>query len=393
MGHGMTKVKDDNEKKNMKEDPKEEEGKGGTESSVEEKSSALALVDEVERAEKTIGRQSHEGDTDELSRGIPEPRENISVEDTYIPGKPFFTPEVVKDFLANPPYLDNFDTYLTMQLLVSVSDVLERERNLVEVGNGTTMFVGDIHGDYRALTWILDRFRSLGPKIEHLVFLGDYVDAGKDSLKVVNRLYLEKLADPGRIILLRGNNETLPINYHYGFLDEIKETFLEQHHGKVFNWYNEIFALLPLALLHGGGTLALHGGIPRLLDNIRELDSLEANTELSGNDVLFEMLWNDPIDENVGFEPSPRGERARLFGRKIFDIFLRDNGLKRMIVAHKALEDGFEYFFDRRLLRIFSAPNYRGKNNAGAIAILNRDGEFTTERISLENDDMAARDD
>ena len=369
--------------------PEEEkaEREGETETSIETTSSALALIDEVERAEKTIGRQSLEGDTDDLSRGIPEPRDNISVEDTYIPGKPFFTPEVVKDFLANPSYLDNFDTYLTMQLLISVSDVLEQERNLVEVDNGTTMFVGDIHGDYRALTWVLDRFRSLGPELEHLVFLGDYVDAGKDSLKVVNRLFLEKLADPGRIILLRGNNETLPINYHYGFLDEIKERFLEQHHGKVFHWYNEIFALLPLALLHGGDTLALHGGIPRLLENIHEINSLEANTELSEDDVLFEILWNDPMDENVGFEPSPRGDRAHLFGRKVFDTFIKNNGLKWMIVAHKAVPRGFEYYFDGRLLRIFSAPDYRGQGNAGAIAILDPEGEFTVEEISFTPDD------
>jgi len=311
-------------------------------------------------------------------------REHIEVEETFTPGKPFFTPDVIKDFISNPTFLDKFDTFLTMQLLISVSDILEREDNLVEVGDGTAMFVGDIHGDYGALVWVLDRFRSYDPEIQHLVFLGDYVDAGKESLKVVNRLFLEKLADPGRIILLRGNNETLPINYHYGFLDEINETFLEQHRSKVFNWYNEIFALLPLALLHGSGTLALHGGIPRLLENIRAINSLEANTELSEDDVLFEILWNDPIDENVGFEPSPRGDRARLFGRKVFEPFLRENGLKRMVVAHKALEHGFKYFFEGRLLRIFSAPNYREQGNAGAVAILDSEGEFSIEEISLD---------
>ncbi len=311
-------------------------------------------------------------------------REHIEVEETFVPGKPFFTPAVINDFISNPTFIDKFDSFLTMQLLIGVSDILEREGNLVEVGGSATIFAGDIHGDYDALVWILDRYRSYGSDIRHLVFLGDYVDAGKDSLKVVNRLFLEKLADPERIILLRGNNETLPINFHYGFLDEIKEKFLEQHHEKVFNWYNEIFALLPLAVLHGGETLALHGGIPRLLEDIREINSLEANTELSEDDILFEILWNDPVDENVGFEPSPRGDRARLFGRKVFDIFIKNNGLKRMVVAHKAVSKGFEYYFDGRLLRIFSAPDYRGQGNAGAIAVLDHDGEFSIEEISLD---------
>ncbi|HAZ27318.1 TPA: serine/threonine protein phosphatase, partial [Candidatus Acetothermia bacterium] len=59
-------------------------------------------------------------------------------------------------------------------------DLLTREGRLVSLHDErTTVFVGDIHGDRDATERVLDRF----PPGEHvLVFLGDYVDRGDDSV-------------------------------------------------------------------------------------------------------------------------------------------------------------------------------------------------------------------
>jgi len=364
-----------------------------------ETSTALALPNVVSDAEKVIGRSleelpddspasSHDTADDHIEIPLEalEARERIEVEDTFVPGKPFFTPEVVKDFLANPSFIDRFDTYLTMQLLIGISNILENEDNLVRLPAKSTIFVGDILGDQGTVEKVLERFHNGGDDIGQIVFLGNYVDTGKNSLNVINRLFLEKMAFPDKIILLRGKHETLPVNYHHGFREEIEERFLLQHRSKVFNWYNEIFGLLPLAALQGGDTLALHGGIPRGLESVEDINLVGANTELTEDDSLFELLWNEPVDENIDFEPSESGERARTFGRKVFYGFMENNGLKRMIVSHKGPGRDFEYLFGDRLLRISSLTDGSEKNN-GVIAIMDSSGDISIEPIDINRED------
>lgn len=362
----------------------------------EKMSSALALPETIRHAEMML-RGPASGDEQETGiepRGIVnyvenepewvkeamEAREMPSVVETHVPGKFFFTPDVVKGFLDEPRHMENFDTYLTMELLIAVSNVLENENKLIRLSGGRILVVGDIHGNLDALRWVLKRIKD-DKTLHHVVFLGDYVDRGEHSLDVINTLFLHKLADPKKIILLRGNNETLPVNYNYGFYDEIKENFLVRDRGKVFAWYNEIFGLLPLAALIDEKMIALHGGIPSGLGTLDRMDEIPSDSELPLDDTLFELLWNDPIDDDVAFVPSGRGERARRYGRRAFNDFLNDNGLSGMIVSHACLENGFEYYFDRKLLRIFSSPNYMGRGNLGTVAVVDENGNVSVEKI------------
>lgn len=52
------------------------------------------------------------------------------------------------------------------------------------------------------------------------LFLGDYVDRGRNSLQCLCLLYVAKLLSPQTIFLLRGNHECGFTNRHYGFLSE-----------------------------------------------------------------------------------------------------------------------------------------------------------------------------
>ena len=351
----------------------------------------------ISNAEKVIGKPADglpessplspndvRNDNIEIPREALEARERIEVEETFVPGKPFFTPEVVRDFLANASFIDKFDTYLTMQLLVGISDILENEDNLIRLPGWSTIFVGDVLGDQETVEKVLERFHEGRDDTGQIVFLGNYVDAGKNSLNVINRLFLEKMAAPERIILLRGKHETLPVNFHHGFREEIEERFLPQHRPKVFNWYNEIFGLLPLAALHGGNTLALHGGIPRGLESVEDINMIGANTELTEDDSLFELLWNEPVDKNIDFEPSESGERARSFGEKVFYGFMENNGLKRMITSRKVPDGGSEYLFQERLLRISPAMDHGSNEKNGDIAIIHSSGEISIESIDTD---------
>ena len=48
--------------------------------------------------------------------------------------------------------------------------------------------------------------------------------------------------------------------------------------------------------------------------------------------------------------------------------FLEKHDFDLVVRAHQVVEDGYEFFADRQLVTIFSAPNYCGEfDNAGAV--------------------------
>ena len=57
-----------------------------------------------------------------------------------------------------------------------------------------------------------------------------------------------------------------------------------------------------------------------------------------------------------------------VFGADIVTEFLEQHDLDLIVRAHQVVEDGYEFFAGRRLVTLFSAPNYCGEfDNAGGI--------------------------
>lgn len=51
--------------------------------------------------------------------------------------------------------------------------------------------------------------------------------------------------------------------------------------------------------------------------------------------------------------------------------FNRHNDIDLIIRAHQVVDDGYEFFSDKRLITIFSAPNYCGEfDNSAAIMLI-----------------------
>lgn len=65
--------------------------------------------------------------------------------------------------------------------------------------------IPDIHGQYDKLNKLLNKIIDRKQPNDKIVFLGDYVDRGKSSSKVINLLYLIK--DRDDVILLMGNHD------------------------------------------------------------------------------------------------------------------------------------------------------------------------------------------
>lgn len=216
------------------------------------------------------------------------------VETHFDPDAPFFTPEKARVFISNPSFLDNMDTYLTMQLLVMMSDELEKVTAPFSSPLHTTMFVGSLCGNYDALEKVLERFHTISGQ-KGLVFLGGYMGTDGDSLKILNRLFLEKIILGGKMALLASGEEKARVTPTSNLYENISRCFLPQDRGKVFNWYAEIFDMFPEKLILGDGTLALSEGscLPdeHYCDTYMDVDIDKVHTvifsgELSGENGL-----------------------------------------------------------------------------------------------------------
>lgn len=89
-------------------------------------------------------------------------------------------------------------------LCLAARDVFLAQPTLIEL-SPPVKIVGDVHGQYSDLIRL---FEMCGfPPSANYLFLGDYVDRGKQSLETILLLLCYKVKYPENFFLLRGNHE------------------------------------------------------------------------------------------------------------------------------------------------------------------------------------------
>jgi diadenosine tetraphosphatase ApaH/serine/threonine PP2A family protein phosphatase len=123
-----------------------------------------------------------------------------------------------------------------------------------------------------------------------------------------------------------------------------------------------------------GRTFCVHGGISPNLVNLKNISDLAKPGESMGNRLVEDLLWSDPLATAEDFEHSTRGH-GYMFNGDVLDEFLDANSLTLMIRSHELHRDGFEKQL-KRCLTIFSATDYIGTGNNGAVALLTEGGDY-----------------
>lgn len=221
--------------------------------------------------------------------------------------------------------------------------------------------VGDIHGQYYDLLRLFE-YGGFPPDANYL-FLGDYVDRGKQSLETINLLLSYKIKYPENFFLLRGNHECASINRIYGFYDECKRRYSI----KLWKTFTDCFNCLPVAAIVDDKILCMHGGLSPELKSFEQIRRFLRPTDVPDTGLLCDLLWSDPEQRITGWGENDRGV-SYTFGPDVVTKFLIRHDLDLICRAHQVVEDGYEFFAKRQLVTIFSAPNYCGEfDNAGAM--------------------------
>jgi len=322
------------------------------------------------------------------------------------------------------------------RILRAASGVLRGEPSLIDLterterGGGlkTVTVVGDLHGHFEdSLVKVLDMVGGRKDKgksdnddddddgqvgkeeMEHgspwdgtgaVVFNGDFVDRGKNSLEVILALLLLKLAYPDNVYLNRGNHEDSVIATVYGCSEEVQARY--EGADDIWKEFEDVFASLPLAVKTDTAAI-MHGGLPTADFKLEQIAAIEPEdrfevktmVEPGANETLTLMqnvMWSDPQPDEGVCPNEDRGCGVR-YGPDVVRKFLADHNLRYLIRSHEPVDAGYELLecdeHGMSAVTVFSAASYPGGAgfNYGAIVRLPGDGGDVAFDSYGESDD------
>ncbi len=334
---------------------------------------------------------------DNFTGSITEPeKRNIIIKD-LIENNLSFETEALKKAMKHGISIQN--TISSQNIISKVSDITSSENysdfiTFVREKGMEYYVIGDLHDDLKTFDQILKgiNYENNFDKI-NLIFLGDYVDRGKDRLTLMNKIIFLKYLLPDNIHLLRGNHELYrvddkgdyyspmlgasPNGYHFDLLTFLLHSDNDQHKEivkkngidkELIELYAQFFDSMPTVALFNFDEIkicAVHGGLPRpnLTTNgyfvSQEFESF--NTLLADETVdsvgikqKINMIWSDPYDGYPeGFRNS--SDVRFSFCEKQFVDFCEKFDIDLFLRAHEVQENGYKSYCSDRLISVFSS--------------------------------------
>eukprot|EP00992_Anisonema_acinus_P015171 TRINITY_DN9641_c0_g1_i1.p1 TRINITY_DN9641_c0_g1~~TRINITY_DN9641_c0_g1_i1.p1 ORF type:complete len:305 (-),score=65.71 TRINITY_DN9641_c0_g1_i1:157-1071(-) len=245
-------------------------------------------------------------------------------------------------------------------LVLRSREVFMSQSTLLEV-EAPIKICGDTHGQYYDLLRLFE-YGGFPPEANYL-FLGDYVDRGKQSLETICLVLAFKVKYAENFFILRGNHECASINRIYGFYDECKR----RYNIRLWKTFTDTFNCMPVAAIIDEKIFTMHGGLSPELQSMDQIRKIMRPTDVPDSGLICDLLWSDPEEGISGWGENDRGV-SFTFGADIVEKFLRKHDLDLICRAHQVVEDGYQFFAKRQLITLFSAPNYCGEfDNSGAM--------------------------
>ncbi len=207
-----------------------------------------------------------------------------------------------------------------------------------------------MHGQYYDLLRLFEYGKY--PPDSNYLFLGDYVDRGKQSLETICLLLAYKIKYPENFFLLRGNHESAAINRIYGFYDECKRRFSI----KLWKTFTECFNCLPVVALIDEKILCMHGGLSPEISTLDQIKKVTRPIDVPDQGLLCDLLWSDPDVEVQGWGENERGV-SYTFGQDIVANFLKKHELDLICRAHQVLTLGCHCLTRSSRKGMSSSPN------------------------------------
>lgn len=244
--------------------------------------------------------------------------------------------------------------------LVEPSKVVELDRRQKAV------FIGDTHGDLAASEIVWNRY---GEEVEngqtYLVFLGDYVDRGRQSRKNIDFLLSKKENNPEGVILLLGNHDA------YDRRSLRPADFWDSLNDLDYDYYRGLSSLPWLA--EGRGVVSSHGALPFLSDLSKlrnpSNDPFKIENELDIR-AWISVAWGDLNRSVSGARMDPLTGRPQ-FGKDMVLQYMQEHGWNVLIRAHQPGMQGWS--FSDNALTIFTSEAYvrMGRAQERNLAIVN----------------------
>jgi len=226
-------------------------------------------------------------------------------------------------------------------LLREAERTFELEPKLIRLQSGRAIFVGDTHGDFDATKRVIAE--HLSPE-NRVIFLGDYVDRGPESVSNINYLVSLKLAYPQNLFLLMGNHEAYAVTPFY------PADFWMGMDQELHQRYASVLAKLPLAVGTENGVIALHGALPEVA-NLEAIEQIEV-----GSEQWRQITWGDWQQRSGAFLGDDMLTGRPQFGEDYFQEMMARMGKDLLIRSHQPTAP--QAMFDGQCLTIFTSRAY-----------------------------------
>lgn len=208
-----------------------------------------------------------------------------------------------------------------------------------------TITIGDIHGCYYTLLSLLDKVQY-NKQEDKLIFLGDYIDRGKHSYKVVEFLInLQDEVGTDKCICLLGNHEDMALYdtslWQYNGGNATKTNY--HQHDKSFIFHHWWFRQLPL-MHETDNFIYCHAGLPKT-----------KTSDNTADDILWSRNWietkKEPNEKTAIFGHTPSTnlaykslngniciDTACVFGYQLC-AFVEEGGICKFVYENKSEDD------------------------------------------------------